>query len=126
MNKVLILYPKEFKCYSKFSRKVSNIIQHLEDIEFHFQNDPNEFIYKFSKYNKLESKLVESKDWEGKEITHAIIFDDGEEFGDETHFLKSNNIPLRLIRIKITRVVNINRETKYQSIKSTPHIRVYW
>ncbi|GAB2922171.1 hypothetical protein GCM10027181_21760 [Rheinheimera gaetbuli] len=47
-------------------------------------------------------------------ITHAIIFDDGEEFAAELQQLKAKDIPLRLINIKLTRVINITRETEFK------------
>lgn len=47
-------------------------------------------------------------------ITHAIIFDDGEEFAAELQQLKTKGIPLRLINIKLTRVINITRETEFK------------
>ncbi len=120
MNNILILYPKAFNCYSKFSRKILNIIQRLDGINFYFPNDPNDFIQRFSKENKPVPKIIETSDWKNCKITHAIIFDDGEEFVDETNFIKSNNIPFRLIIIKITRVININKELQYKNLKSTP------
>lgn len=118
MNNILILYPEEFKCEAKFSRKVSNIIQRIENITFYFPKDSNNFIFNFSKENKL--KLIEEKNWRDCRLTHAIIFDDNEVFKDETNFIKKENIPLRLINIKITRVVNINKDIQYKNLKSTP------
>ncbi|TXK92668.1 hypothetical protein BMR10_17640 [Methylococcaceae bacterium CS4] len=63
--------------------------------------------------------LIKNNDWESDDITHGIIFDDGDEFIKETISLKSNDIPLRVIKIVITRVVNIKNETQYKSEKST-------
>nr|WP_218210145.1 DUF4326 domain-containing protein [Ursidibacter maritimus] len=48
------------------------------------------------------------------DITHAIIFDDGEEFKEELNLIKAYKLPFRFIEIKITRVINIDREDPYQ------------
>lgn len=120
MNSVLILYPSLFNCYSKFSRKVQKITSSLGEVEIVFSDDPNQFIQKIcaESSGQIISNKVDA--WTVDGITHAIIFDDGEEFSEETKLLTLNNKPLRLIRIKLTRVINIKREIKYQSEKSTP------
>jgi len=120
MANVLILYPKIFNCYSKFSRKVEKITLGLDRISLVYPSDPNGFIQKICDENsgKILSKYL--FDWKIDDITHAIIFDDGEEFPKETAELKSSRLPLRIIEIAITRVINIKIETKYQGIKSTP------
>ncbi len=120
MNKILILYPELFNCYEKFRRKVEKITSNLNEVAIVYSLDPNGFIEIFSREHvpKLDaSKLLK---WSPDDITHAIIFDDGEEFLDETSLLQSNDLPLRVIKIAITRVVNIKNETKYKSKKSTP------
>ncbi|MCA1772919.1 MAG: DUF4326 domain-containing protein [Halomonas sp.] len=48
-----------------------------------------------------------------------IVFDDGEEFPEEVDLLKENSIPIRLIDVAITRVINIKREPEYKGLKST-------
>lgn len=123
-NKILILYPKEFCSYSKFKRKVENILSKIESYEILFLEDYNNFINKFfEKYHKKKILLNNSI----HEITHAIIFFDGNEFANEIELLKSSNIPLRIIKIDITRVINIDREDpsiygdKYVYIGRNPH-----
>lgn len=113
MNSVLILYPSLFNCYSKFSRKVRKITSSLGDVEIVFSDDPNLFIQKVcaESSGQIVSNKVDA--WTVNDITHAIIFDDGEEFSQETNLLNLNDKPLRLIRIKLTRVINIKHETKY-------------
>lgn len=120
MNSVLILYPSLFNCYSKFSRKVQKITSSLGEVEIVFTEDPNLFIQKIcaESSGQIVSHRVDA--WTVDDITHAIIFDDGEEFSEETNLLTLNDKPLRLIKIKLTRVINIKHETKYQSEKSTP------
>ena len=120
MNNVLIIYPKLFNCYEKFRRKISKITSNIGESSIIFPDDPNGFINKFSKENLPHIKLSNLANWDINNITHGIIFDDGEEFPKETDLLKSNNIPLRVIKIPITRVINIKKETEYQLEESTP------
>ena len=121
MSKVLILYPPQFKCYSKFSRKVEKIISSLSDVTLLYQDDPNGFVKKIcddSLTNILSSNI---DDWAADIATHAIIFDDGEEFTEETATLKLSGKPVRVIKVSITRVINIKTESEYKSEKSTPN-----
>lgn len=117
MANILILYPKLFNCYSKFVRKVEKITSNINDGVFVYPLDPNGFIEKYCHDFGLACKKQD--DWEAENITHALIFDDGEEFPEETMKLKSSGKPIRRIKIFITRVINIKRETEYQNIKST-------
>lgn len=119
MKSIIILYPELFNCYDKFERKVSKIIKNINDFSIIYQGDPNNFIINFFKEKYPEISIKKNNDWKIENITHGIIFDDGEEFIEETKLLKSSNIPLRVIKISITRVINIKKETQYQSEKST-------
>lgn len=119
MNKILIIYPKPFHCYEKFCRKVEKIISNLNNVIIVFPEDPNGFIAKFVEENLSSLKISQLPDWSSDDITHAIIFDDGEEFPNEVNQLKSINFPFRLIKVAITRVINIKIETEYKSKKST-------
>jgi hypothetical protein len=121
MYKIVILYPSLFKTYSKFARKVLKITQNIDSFLILSPDDPNGFIKRLLTENSISADLYIDKDWKNNEVTHGIVFDDGEEFYEETEFLKSKNIPFRLIRIDITRVINIKKETKYRNLKSTPN-----
>lgn len=110
-NNILILYPKEFNSYSKFSRKVSKIIQNLDIFNIYYYADFNNFISKFIEDSNISIKSYKTNNL--KEITHAIIFDDGEEFMEERDYFKNNNIPTRLINILITRVINIKNDSNF-------------
>jgi len=121
MKKLLVLYPELFGCKSKFERKVSNITSNINNFDVIFPSDPNGFISEYFKAVGKSNSLICDPNWQNHEITHAIIFDDGEEFNEELEYFKSNNIPLRLIKITLTRVVNIKRDSQYQSKKSTPY-----
>lgn len=120
MKNVLILYPKSFNCYSKFSRKVKKITSSLGQVILLYPDDPNGFIKNFC--DEFSEQAVSRRliDWTVDDITHSIIFDDGEEFIEQTSTLKSSSKPLRLINILISRVVNIKKHPEYQTEKITP------
>ncbi|UQA50478.1 DUF4326 domain-containing protein [Vibrio sp. ED002] len=121
MAKILVLYPLLFNCYSKFARKVSKITSSLNDVELVFPEDPNKLIEKFCTENISSVKSTIFSDWSPEDVTHAIIFDDGEEFDTELESLKHAKVPFRLIRISITRVINIKSDKSYQAEKDSPH-----
>ncbi|WP_417665424.1 DUF4326 domain-containing protein [Pseudidiomarina sp.] len=120
MANVLILYPKLFNCYSKFSRKVEKITSSLSEVSLLCPSDPNGFIKNYCNDKCIDFIIIEKAELEIDQITHAIIFDDGEEFIEETEKLKISGKPLRIINILITRVINIKTEPEFQSEKSTP------
>ena len=117
MNAVLILYPNEFNCKSKFDRKLSNILQNIDIFSIIFPKDNNALIA--SHFGKKNSVRLEKKvDWKISDITHAIVFDDGEVFPNEIERLRARNIKMRVIHIPITRVVNIKIEYEFKNVKS--------
>lgn len=119
MKTILIIYPKQFKSIGKFSRKLSNILQNIDLFTVLFKDDPNNLITNYFKENFPKINLIRKKNWNIDEITHAIIFDDGEEFSDEFRIIEANKIPLRYIKISITRVINIKNEQQYKKQKSS-------
>lgn len=119
MTSILILYPKNFNCYSKFSRKIGKIISSLGNVSLLYQNDVNNFIKRIFNENENIIEVNNMISWTMNDFTHAIIFDDGEEFPEETHKLKSSGKPLRVIKIAITRVINIKHQPEYNLNKST-------
>ena len=119
MATILILYPKLFNCYSKFARKVEKIISSLDECTLIYPQDSNGFVEKYCKDSIKPFKEVIN--WNINDITHAIVFDDGEEFPEEVLLIQSSSKPMRLIKIAITRVINIKKETEYQTEKSTPY-----
>lgn len=114
MNNILILYPKEFNSQSKFERKVSRITKNIKDFSISYIEDYNNFISSYFEDVTANKTIADCFD----NITHAIVFDDGEEYTKEIDFIKSKNIPLRLIHISITRVINIKTNTKYDKDNS--------
>lgn len=120
MNKILILYPKQFNCYEKFQRKVTRIIKNINEFSVVYPSDPNHLIGLLFEREFPDISLSVTPDFQDLNITHAIIFDDGEEFPDDTLLLQKEKIPLRLIKINITRVINIKKDVEFSSKKSTP------
>ena len=120
MKKLLILYPAEFKCRSKFDRKISKILSQLTDYCVVYPYDFNNYISSFFSTSLPLCQYFEDGAWKDCEITHAIVFDDGEVFLEEISFIENSGIKLRKIDISITRVINIKKEISYQNIKSTP------
>lgn len=120
MATVLILYPPLFNCYSKFSRKVVKITSKLGDATLVYPVDPNGFIQKLCCEEKDKLTAREIPSWSPIDITHTIIFDDGEVFETEITQLKDAGKPLRVIGISITRVINIKTHPVFRSKKSTP------
>jgi len=118
MNNVLVLYPKIFNCYQKFRRKVKKIISALDSVVLVYPSDANGFIERIFEESPHIDSIRLSEDWSASDVTHAIVFDDGEEFPNEVQLLKASSVPLRLINITITRVINIKREPEYKGLES--------
>tara|TARA_R110001583_G_scaffold124593_1_gene276000 strand:- start:27411 stop:28016 length:606 start_codon:yes stop_codon:yes gene_type:complete len=117
---LLILYPSLFNVAAKFNRKLDRIISNkvVESVSyFHDDNSLIDDYFSEIKEN-IELRCAQNID-ELKGITHAIVFDDGEEFRGEVQQLSTENIPHRLIKVKLTRVINISREIQYKGEKST-------
>jgi len=106
--KILIEYPEEFNCYSKFERKVRTILSHMKIYELLYLHDKRGFIAKFisTASSKCNARKVSGTLEYINVITHAIIFDDHESFNGQLDFLKHQQIVLRMIETPITRVVN--------------------
>ena len=120
MNKVLILYPGLFNSYSKFFRKVERITSRLNAVEIIYPSDFNGLIRKYFEESSNVERIRHTDEWSSSEVTHAIVFDDGEEFPGEIQMLRSAGVPLREIVIALTRVINIKVEAGFQGVKSTP------
>jgi len=120
MPNIFVCYPKLFKCYSKFERKVHNIISSLESPKIIYFEDVAGLIAELSKSHSYPLEKLDSWSFSLDQVTHAIIFDDGNEFPEITQKIIESNIPLRKIKILITRVINIRNETEFSRLKSTP------
>lgn len=104
--------------FSKFERKLSNILSEKKPDTIFFCSDPNNFIEKYitTQTHNISKKHIDKFEFDG--VSHAVIFDDGEEFMEELVDLKNRMVIVKRIKIKITRVINIKREIKYKGKKS--------
>ena len=122
MNNLLILYPNAFKAYSKFERKLERITSNMDNFRLITPDDANGFLVQFAENHSLKPEVSVVDDWFGLQPTHAVVFDDGEEFCDEVVLIKQLAVPLREVRITITRVVNIKTDPKYNIQVDTPEL----
>lgn len=121
MKNILILYPDLFNCFSKFERKVKNITNDIEEFNISYLQDSNKLV---SEYLNTANNICIAEEVmriDNSGLTHAIIFDDGESFNDEIRIIRSLKIPLRIIKVMVTRVINIKKEVEFKGIKSTPN-----
>lgn len=119
MNKILIVYPRAFKCQSKFDRKVGRITERLGDFMILSLHDESELIKEFIQQHEQDVELRFIDGPIVDDCTHAIVFDDGEEFPDLVDLIRNKGVPLRLIDIAISRVINIKMEPEFQGVRST-------
>ena len=116
MNHLLVLLPEEFNCYTKLERKLDRISSSLMNFKI-TTNSPNELLKLYQEHNRDCIEVSYLHDWKSVEFTHAVIFKDDEIFNDDEEYIKLLNIPLRIIQIKITRVINIDTDMQYKSIR---------
>jgi hypothetical protein len=119
MMNLLILYPNLYNVSVKFNRKLERIVADKHITTVTFLSDDNQLIKDYFADSKpaVDLRCVKQVDFDA--ITHAILFDDGEEFSNERKVLSEKSIPHRVIKVKLTRVVNISRETQFKGEKST-------
>jgi len=109
---IVVLYPSLFHCVTKFNRKLENILSRLTHYRLISALDSQGFIAAYATQHGQDIPIL-TTDWQQHPITHAIVFDDGEEFWNEQQWLKQQQIPVREIRIAITRVINLRTEPHY-------------
>lgn len=130
--KLFIFYPKIFNVQSKFNRKIGNILKNVTNFDLYCFHDDNGFIEDFINNNFPNIKKQTISELSEVNITHCIFFDDDEEFWlKNKKYIIDNNINYRYIKIKITRVINIDKETQYKGLKSTTNFEYigrgsYW
>ena len=137
MNRVLVLCPAAFRSYSKLCRKLDFLLQNLDGVQLCAPDDQHDMLDRYCDEHRLplarlplHGLLMASDDQSNPDapdgatvmsaITHAVVFDDGEEFPQALAQLRQRPIRIRRVPVRITRVVNIRRETEYASQKSTP------
>ncbi len=112
---VLIAYPQEFLCYGKFERKLTTILANFNQFYIAYMADDNNFINKhLSSDQRVSDAITSSIDEEHlNQISHAIIFNDGETFNHLIDNAKNQGIKSRVIDAGITKVVNKDKGGKY-------------
>jgi hypothetical protein len=113
MTNLLILYPEGFASLSKFERKLSKITSRFDTFSIIHQGDPHAFINTLFANDKRVSSINQTSTLQETDISHAVVIDDGEEFTQQHAWLVEQSIPTRWIKVPITRVINIKRETCY-------------
>lgn len=110
---VFIKYPSDFLSYEKFRRKVDFYLSKSESVHLICTEDNNKFIEKYCIDNKIEFSEIENSDDFFRKFTHAILFEDRESYVDLKTSLKNNNIPTRVIPLKLVKVVNRDKGEDY-------------
>ena len=64
MKTIVILYPQQFNCYSKFSRKTSKILSKIENYEIVYPTDPNTLIHRYFQENDIKCELIQNHKWQ--------------------------------------------------------------
>jgi hypothetical protein len=114
MPTILIAYPQAFGCYEKFERKIDVILSNVTNFRLSYMADYNDFITKhFSSDKRITDAVNVSNENYLSNITHAIIFNDGESFNNLIADAKTTGIKSRIIETNITKVVNIDKGGKH-------------
>jgi hypothetical protein len=122
MNRVLVLCPAAFRSYSKLCRKLDFLLQNLEQPVLCAPVEQDDMLERYATERGLELERSESGFSplaHNTGLSHAVVFDDGEVFANEVAWLREQGVAVRRVRIAITRVVNIRRDTEYAGLKST-------
>ena len=108
---VFIAYPPEFKCYSKYERKVKNFLSSMHSFNVIYLDDYCNFIDKIFHNDSRVGDVQRLSDEDQVEVrsTHAIFFDDGQNFRELSTHMKNFGKTIRRVKITLTRVVNIDR-----------------
>jgi hypothetical protein len=112
---IFIAYPHNFLCYEKFERKITKILSNLNNFSLAYVDDYLGFIEKKLGADKrvCDAKMLSDDRQIFDDISYAIIFNDSESFSNIITGLSSKKIPTRLIETAITRVVNVDKQEKY-------------
>jgi hypothetical protein len=113
------------------NRKLANLTQNMSSYDLVAFSDPKRLLDQYTQEFEVLFSLLDQNELDVLGITHAVVFDDGESFTKEIHDIQNMSIPLRLIKIAVTRVINIKSETQYANVKSTPNYEyigrgAYW
>ncbi len=111
---ILIAYPENFLCYKKFERKVSTILSNISKYHLAYVNDYNSFISQYlSTDSRVDEQPIQIDGEDIDNVTHAIIFNDGQAYKNLIINTKAAGIKARIIDTVTTKVVNIDKGDKY-------------
>ncbi|EPW8658183.1 DUF4326 domain-containing protein [Pseudomonas aeruginosa] len=110
---ILVVYPTEFACYSKFLRKIEFYTSKTDHVELISFEDANGFIQKYADAKGITHTTQPSESDALNLATHAILFEDRNCFEDLKKQLKEHNKPTRTIKLQLTIVVNKDRDEPY-------------
>lgn len=119
MPNILVLIPKEFNSYSKLNRKLTRITSTFTKFKIICSLDEKSLLKRFTFENKNCESFIINENWPSSEYTHVVIFDDNETFTKEISMFKETKIPVRIIPIKITKVINIHHHPEFTNIKKS-------
>lgn len=114
--RVLVLYPEAFACQSKFERKLDFLLSRLPAYQLLYQADAQGFIKQYAAKHAACEQVQQSSAL--AEATHLLIFTDGEEFQVEIAQAKQLKLALRIVPVKITRVININKHPQPELLQA--------
>lgn len=114
MRSVFVAYPPGFKSFSKFKRKLDKILCKLPEFEIICTEDQNGLVgrYCLERAQSLAFRLL-SPPSIFKEMTHAVIFNDGETLASLSAEITAAGVPVRDIQTPVTRVVNKDKDEAY-------------
>nr|WP_225442095.1 DUF4326 domain-containing protein [Shewanella sp. WPAGA9] len=99
---------------------MDRITSKMENVELLTTQERNSLLVHYA--DSINSSLESlNAPLETLSFTHAVVFDDGEVFENEVEWIRSQGIPLRVIKITVTRVINVKRDTEFADQKSTPN-----
>ncbi len=109
---ILIVYPPEWRCYSKFARKLERILAAMTSFSVIYPHDDQGLITQFfSTDHRVMS--IGPIPAETLQATHAIVFDDALSFEVLKAELLNAAVNLRCLPVQLTRVVNIDKQEPF-------------
>lgn len=117
MTALFVIYPEKFGSYEKFQRKLLRITKNFDRYTLFGPHDTMELLNRFSIEQGHSEPVITSI--LGEEITHAVVFDDGNSFIALKQKILDRCVPTRYIQTPITTVINLKREPQYAAKKST-------
>lgn len=112
---VFIAYPKAFSSREKFERKLSNTLSSLSRFHVKYLSDENNFIQSHILSDERVCDSIDSSrgNLDLSDVSHLIVFNDGESFNELIDRAKKQEIKSRIINTRLTKVVNLKKGDKY-------------